>query len=881
MHDARPDPDALLARLNREAKAAQRGRLKIFFGASAGVGKTFDMLSQAHRRKAEGLDVLIGLVETHGRDETAKLAEGLPHLPRQSITHRGVTLAEFDLDAALARKPALLLVDELAHTNAPGARHPKRWQDIEELLAAGIDVYTALNVQHLESLNDVVTRLTGIQVRETVPDTVFDQADEVVLVDIPPDDLLQRLREGKVYLGEQVRARAADHFFKRQNLIALRELALRRMAERVDAQMALEAQPDTRAAGLSERVMVCLGPDAHSSRILRQARRMAARQRASLHAVYAETSRHYRLRPEQQEAVEHHLRLAERMGATVEVVRGEHAARALLEYAARHGITRLVVGRRVRPRLTEFLTGSLADQLVRGAGSVEVLVVANTAPSGGLLRRLLPQVTREPAGYLTVPPVLALATALLFPLQGKTDPDNLIMFYLAVVVAIAARYGTWPSVFATLLSIALFNFCFIQPYYSFTFYETGYAFTFSAMLLTGGVVGMMAGRLRVQALFFRRREQEIARLYAFTKELASLRGFDTIAECAARHIGEAYNASLSVWVPSAAEGMLTRLLGTGEADLRERGAAEWAFQHRQEAGSGTDTLPSARGLYLPLIAHEEVIGVLGVATGDPQGIDLAQRGALEAYTNILASSLLRARHAEEAESNRVEIESERLRSVLLSSISHDLRTPLASIGGITGSLLVSEQGLSNAVKDGLFSVKRQSERLGRLVGNLLNITKIELGGMSLNRQPYFIEEVIGAALQHMQDLFEQRAVSTKVSAENKLIEMDGLLIEQVLINLLENAVKFTKSDGIIRIMVSDHEQAVLVRVADNGPGVPKALQESVFEKFVTGERKDGGSGLGLAICRAIIELHGGRIWVEDNNFGGATFAFTLPLKGTA
>lgn len=872
----RPDPDQLLRQIHRGERTAHRGTLKIFFGACAGVGKTYDMLSDAQQRLKEGMDVVIGIVETHGRGETAELARGFTQLPRRKVSHRGVELEEFDIDAAIARNPALILIDEHAHTNAPGSRHPKRWQDIEELLERGINVYTTLNVQHLESLNDVVARLTGIPVKETVPDTVFDNADDIVLIDLPTDELLQRLRAGKVYVTELVQKRAAEHFFKKKNLVALRELALRRTAERVDAQMGEETGVITRDTLLTERVMVCIGHDALSTRVLRHARRMATRMKAPLFAVYIETKRHYHISRSEQDRVERNLRLAERLGATTQVLRSENAVQEILNFAYTNSITHVVVGRRIRSRFNEFLTGTLADQLVRRANQLEVTLISeNDAPRAGL-PRLIPLLPHTLSAYFYAFLTVAICTGIAMPLRATTDPDNFTMLYMVGVVAVAARFGTLTAIFATLLSVLAFNFFFITPYYSFIFHHPQYYLTFSVMMASGIIVGSMAGKLRVQTLFFREREQEIARLYAFTRELATTRGRTSIAECSVRHIAEGFEAEVSVWMPDE-EGKLQSIAGDKTQDVREQGAVEWAYERRQEAGIGTDTLPSARGLYLPLILHEKSIGVLGIVPLNGKEIDTARMNFLEAFAHILAASLQRAADADSAEQSRVEIESERLRSVLLSSISHDLRTPLASINGLISSLLMSKTEMTEKVKETLQSVHNQASRLARIVTNLLDITRLELGNLSLNRQPYFIAEVIGTALLHVKDIAEQRKINTAIDAKSGLIEMDGILIEQVLVNLIENAIRYTRPDGKIDITVEEQDEKITVAVSDNGRGIPDSVQKRIFDKFYTGGFDEStGSGLGLAICRAIVNLHGGDIWVDNNIMGGATFYFTLP-----
>jgi two-component system sensor histidine kinase KdpD len=878
MTDVRPDPDKLLEQIRRDAAASTRGTLKIFFGACAGVGKTYAMLSEAQRRLKEGTDVVVGIVETHGRDDTAKLAAGLPEIPRKTIMHRGTEIPEFDLDAALARRPALILLDELAHSNAPGSRHPKRWQDAEELLSKGIDVYTTLNVQHLESINDLVARTSGVQVKETVPDTVFDQADHVALIDLPTEELLTRLQSGKVYIGENAQKRAAENFFKKRNLIALRELALRRTAERVDAQMGGESDRvgGGREALLSEKIMVCVGHDSLSGRVIRHAKRLASRMKAQWFAVYVETGRHYRLGKKNQQTVERNLRLAERMGATVCLLKGDNAVEEILAFAYEKGISRIIVGLRHRGWLRDLLAGTLAEKLIRKSDNLEINVITESTGSRNL-GLLFPSLGGRPRSFVYALLVMAFWVAALLPLREKTDPVNLAMIYLVGMMLTSMRFGAWPSVPASLLGVAAFNFFFMEPYYTFDVHNTGYYFTFPAMLVASLLIGSVASRLRLQATFYRRKEQEIRHLFSLAKALSSTRGHENMAEAAAKYIGDVLGAVAMIWYPSEPEGLTAVSNVEMKIDLRERSAATWAFENGQQAGAGTDTLSGTKGRYIPLMEEDAVTGVMGVIPLKGE-LEPEQIAMLEAFSAIIAISLQRASKAREAEKRKVEAEAEKLRSVLLQSISHDLRTPLVSITGLSGQLLEREGELSRKAREMAQVIYEQSDRLSRMVNNVLDITGLESGKVILNRQPYFVEEIVGSALMRLKNILPDDAVHTHIKTKD-LIEADGVLLEQVFANLLENAVKHRSSVAMlsITITVEDKKDFLQVYVVDNGPGVPKGEEQKIFEKFYKG-RRDGGTGLGLAICRAIVEAHGGQIWAKNNEAGGAMFCFTLPKR---
>ncbi|WP_018081570.1 sensor histidine kinase [Asticcacaulis benevestitus] len=890
--DIRPDPDKLLALIGNDEGERARGHLKIFFGSSAGVGKTFAMLTEARRRQAEGRDVMIGVVEHHGRAETRALVEGLPVLPLQAIDHRGVTVHEFDLDAALVRKPSLILMDEFAHTNAPNSRHPKRWQDVEELLDNGIDVYTTLNVQHLDSINDQVARLTGIWVKETVPDTIFDSADEIALIDTPSDELLKRLAEGKVYVAEGANKRAAENFFKKSNLLALREIALRRTAERVDAQSdELNAAMGQNEAQVGQKIMLLIGPDPLSTRLIRHAKRMATRGRAPWYAVYLQSERHERLDEKGRTRIEQYLRLAESLGAQIVRLSGMRPAQDILAYAQQNGFTRIVVGYR-RPKwwLRPF-RGTFAQHLIEASDGIEITVVhgaTGTArepvTAGAIIRPFL----ARPLDYGLATAGVALGTAIAFPFREVTPSNNLAMIYLTVVVIVAARLGLGPSILASMLSVPAFNFFFTDPYYTFNFYDSYYYVTFAFMLVTSLVVGSLTARLSRHARLVSNRERETQILYGLTRGLSAVRGIDAICEVAIRHLSGPFSLDVTVFVRTPS-GLQPYPQGIITTDMREMGAVNWVSANGLMAGRDTDTMPSANGLYLPLLAEKETFGVLGLTARDAghpfNGAEILQ---FEAFASLIAGALQRTRRSDEAAESKVESENEKLRNVLLSSLSHDLRTPLTVMNNSVSTLLRMRKELPRKAMDELTGLWSQLTRLQKFVGNLLDMAAITSGHMKLNFQPYMIQEIIGAALGQVQATKEDRTIGTNISGNLPMVMIDGGLIEQVFINLLENAFQHTRTNGRLDIYVEKDADRLRVRISDDGDGLKDGDEARIFEQFQKGQTlrsdRSGGTGLGLAICRGIVQAHGGMIYAKNNrtlgqNAGshGASFIFTLPI----
>jgi len=901
--ETRPDPDAILARIQSAAptdasspELRGRGRLKIFFGAAAGVGKTFAMLQEAQEKRRGGIEVVVGYVETHKRPETVALLEGLEALPPLSIDYRGVKLREFDLDAALARKPQLLLVDELAHTNAEGLRHTKRWHDVVELLDAGIDVYSTLNVQHIESLNDVVAQITGVVVRETLPDSIIERADEIELVDLPPDDLLERLREGKVYIPEQAR-RAVDSFFRRERLVALRELALRKTAERVNRQVQVERAGVgiTRPWPTTDRLAVCVGPSPLSARVVRTAKRMAATTQSEWLALAVETPS---LSATARESLRRNLRLAERLGAHIVTLSGERVAEEVLAFARTRNVTKIVIGKPARPRWRELLSGSIVDDLIRRSGDIDIHVVkgesemATPAPPG-------PTAQRPPHAYAWTIVIMAACTGIAHAMFPFFSPVNLTMIYMAGVVLTAVKLGAGPAVFASILSPLLFNFFFTKPYYTFAVEDTQYIFTFTVMLVVGLIISGLTRRVQRQGQAVRTRFERTFALYFMTRMLATAADRDAVVRFAKQHIHDVFRVETAILLPDA-DGRLVLDSGGDSGvpnrDLsamgvpawvrspREYAAAQWVFANGKWAGHGTETLPLVSGFYLPLMASGRPLGVLALHIGDESEVfEPDQRHMVETFATLTAAALERTRLTAEAEAARVRAETEQTRSTLLSCVSHDLRTPLATIAGAASTLLDSHRLADADRQDLLQSICDESARLNQLVGKLLEMTRLESGHVAPQREWYPLDDIVGSALSRLDDQLRQHQVETHIPADLPLVWVDGVLVEEVLVNLLENAARYAPPGAHVWIRVDIADGSIRVNVEDDGPGLTPGTEQEIFEKFVrssgTGRRQ--GTGLGLPICRAIVRLHGGRIGAENRREGGARFWFTIPLASEA
>jgi two-component system sensor histidine kinase KdpD len=793
MGESQPNPDALLEHFREETKASKRGKLKVFFGYAAGVGKTYCMLEAARAQAAAGTDVVLGYVEPHARPETEALTLGMQFLAPRIVEYKGVKLKEFDLDAALASKSAIVIVDELAHTNAPGSRHAKRWQDVEELLNAGINVYSTLNVQHIESLNDIVAQISGIQVRETISDNVFDHADSIELVDLPPEELLQRFQEGKVYVPAQAQ-QAMGKFFRLPNLIALRELALRRTADRVNAQGQAARGSEAKVWATSERLLVCVGSSPTSARVIRIAKRMAAALRAPWIAANVDTGSV--ISDASREKLTRNLNLAQQLGAETTTLAGQDVAEEIVKYAHARNVTKIVIGKTGQSRWRELLGKSVVNELLHRSGDVDVYVIrGKEEPAAGVPSGL--SVGRgeiDYGKYAWAVVVTALCTLVAWLMYGLgLSPINQVMVYFLGVAYVAVRYGRGAGIVASVLGVLAFDFFFIDPRISFAVRDTQYIITFAVMLVISVLISTLADRIRRQAEASRQRERRTGVLYRFSRKLAGIAGTHQLVTAAEAQLSENFASEVAIFLPDESGKLKATLGGSASfaANEREIAVAQWVFEHGQLAGTGTDTLPDAQALYLPLGGSQGAVGVLAlrpIELGRFNAPD--QRQMLETLASQIALAIERDTLAEQAQKILVQAEAERLRSSLLSSVSHDLRTPLAVIAGASSSLLESDSSLGESARRELLqTIMDESNRLAMLVDNLLHITRLESGSVAVNKQWYPVEEVIGSALERVKKQLADRKVTTHLPADLPLVKLDGVLIELVLVNLLENAVK--------------------------------------------------------------------------------------------
>jgi two-component system sensor histidine kinase KdpD len=864
--DVRPNPDALLAAFRRESA----GRLKVFLGAAPGVGKTYAMLQGARRLKEEGVDVVVGLVETHGRAETSALVEGLEVLPRRMVEYRGRTIAEFDIDAALARKPKLIVVDELAHTNAPESRHPKRWQDVQELLAAGIDVWTALNIQHLESLADVVSRISGVVVRETVPDRVLQEATDVVLVDITPDELIQRLHEGKVYVPETAR-RATQNFFTAGNLTALRELALRRTADRVDDQMVdyLRQKAIEGPWAASERLLACVGADEVSERVVRRAAQLATGLNAPWTAVYVErVGQEVDVRKANQIAKT--FSLAERLGGDTMRLQGNDYPTEILRLARRENATQIVLGQSHAGPLGRLLGRSLPDAILRSAGSIEIHVVPYEEPPRRLWLRPKLEFSSRGLGVEIAAAFFSVACAVVVgeALTALLRLPNLSMIFLAAVLFSAARFGTRAAVIASFASFVAYNFFFIQPVYTFTVAQPQELFALLIFLVVAVLTGSLTGRVRDQRESVIANAEATQSLFDYSRKLSGASSADDVLWAAAAHLHATLGGQI---VLLAAEGddLQVRAAWPPDAQLDAAAitAARWAQQKNEPAGWGTGTLPSVGYQFRPLVTGRGPIAVCGFEPLAPdQPITAEDERALTAILDQTAIALDRALLALEAVKAATMQENEKVRDALLDSLSHDLRTPLSAIAGAATSLRSLGDKMSPEERlELLSSIEEETARLSRFVANLLDMSRIEAGGLKVKRELVAVGDVVQGAVERSRKAFPKQPVRVSIAPDLPFVRGDDKLLEQVLFNLLDNAHKYAGDSGAI-IHARKEGGDVVLSVTDEGPGVKPADLDRIFEKFYRGGRADGrkaGTGLGLSICRGLVEAMGGTIVAQS------------------
>lgn len=831
------------------------------------------MLSEAHEQRSRGVDVVIGLIETHGRAETQALLRELEQVEMLALEHRGATLREVDVDAILRRKPQLVLIDELAHTNAPGSRHAKRWQDVDDLLEAGIDVFTAVNIQHLESLNDVVAKVTGVRVNETVPDAFLEQADDIELIDIPPAELQQRLREGKVYVPERVE-HALSGFFKTSNLTALRELALRKTADTVDAEMQrLKTQEGAQGSWATrERAVVCIAPNRMASRVVRAAARLGSASHAELIAVYVDSDRQRARSPEEHAAAQEALELASQLGMEVANLSGHDIVSEVIDFAIRRNATLIVVGKPIRPRWREILFGSVVDELVRASGDIDVHVITADATAAPAIRAL--SRPEEPVTVMGVAMVLAMTTlssGLGFALFQGFGIANVAMIYLLGVALCAMRVTRIESAIAAVLSVFCFNFLFVEPRFTFAVSDARYLLLFVVMLAVALVISSLTHQLRGQLRAASERERRTSSLYALSRQLAIGRGKRDMAAMAAKEIRDVFDGDVAVFL---AEGRgLTSLVASEsgfETEPNEGAVAAWVAEHSSQAGLGTDTVPGASALYLPLLGSESTVGVLAFKPY-VSGLGFAQKQHLETFGNSLGLALERAVLAKASNDARVQAESERIRSTLLSSISHDLRTPLTTITGAASSIMEGSQNQLELAAN----IYEESVRLNQQIQNLLDMTRLQTGEVQLDLEWHAPGELIASALRQARAALGMRPVTLEVPDGLPLLWVDGLLVEKALVNLLENAGRHTGPTDSVAISARRDDGVLRILVSDTGPGLPTDEVDALFRPGAKAGSK--GHGLGLAVVKAVIDLHGGDVSARNLKPQGAAFEVSIPL----
>ncbi|MBN9041477.1 MAG: two-component sensor histidine kinase [Rhizobiales bacterium 62-47] len=888
--EQRPSPEALLEAARREESAS--GKLKIFVGAAPGVGKTYELLQSAHAKRRAGVDVVVGVIETHGRAETEALLCGLEVVPLKRLEYRGQFLEEMDLDALIARHPQIALVDELAHTNAPGSRHPKRYLDVEELLSHGIDVYTAVNIQHIESLNDVVAQITHVRVRETVPDSVFDRADAIELIDLTPDDLIQRLKEGKVYMPKQAE-RALEHYFSPGNLTALRELALRRTAERVDEQLLTHMQANAIvgpwAAG--ERILVCVSEDPRAAGLVRYTKRLADRLHAPFTAIAIETRRSLRLSDAERDRLADTLRLTESLGGEALTVPGvgRRIADDIVNFAQGNNVTQIVIGKSTRSRWFELTRGSVVHDLVRRSGNITVHVIAGEELSGEVAPKIAVQTAVrsepfDPLPYLKALGIVLVGLGAAELIQPYFGIENVDLVLLTSVVGVAVRYGLWPSLLAAVAASLCYNFFFLPPIYTFTITDPTNVAAFMLFMVIAMLVSNVAARVRTQADAAIGRIRMNEQLYGFSRKLAGTATLDDVLWATAYQIALMLKMRVVLLLPE--EGLLTVKSGyppEDQLDQADLAAANWAWSNDRPAGRGSDTLPGAKRLFLPMRTGRGPIGVIGI-DNDRTGPLLTpdQRRLLDALVDQGALAIERVLLVEDMDRVKRTVESERLRSALLTSISHDLKTPLASVLGAASTMRDLADALSDAEKrDLLATVIDESERLNRFIANLLDMTKLESGAIVPKTALHDLGEIVGSALRRASKILTRHKIELELAADLPMLELDAVLFEQVLFNLLDNAAKYSPADTTIAIRSRRDGNQVVLQIADEGEGIPSGELESVFDKFYRVQKGDHvrpGTGLGLAISRGFVEaMHGTISAANRSDRRGAVLTIRLPV----
>ena len=884
--ETRPSPEALL----EAAKQEGRGRLKIFLGAAPGVGKTYGMLLSAQAKRREGFDVVVGVVETHGRQETEALLEGLEVVPRREVEYKGHRLTEMDLDAILKRRPQLVLVDELAHTNAPGSRHPKRYLDVEELIAAGIDVFTTLNIQHVESLNDIVARITRIRVRETVPDSILDHADEIEVVDLTPDDLIQRLREGKVYVPHQAE-RAVRHYFQPGNLTALRELALRRTAQRVDDQLLshMRAHAITGPWPAGDRVLVCISEASNTPALIRYARRAADRLHAPCTAIYVETPRTARLTDAERDRIAEYLRLTERLGGSTITIPGRKIADEIVAYAQANNITQIVIGKSDRPRWFEMIHGSVVHDLLRKTAQISVHVISAEAGDPASSKPVATRPRSEPFDLI---PYGGSAAAVLCALgigeliTSFIGFQSVALVFLTAVLVSAITWGLWPALFASMLSVLTFNFFFIPPLYTFTIADPENVVALFFFALVAVIVSNLTAATRAQVVSARARAKTTAELYAFSRKVAGIGTLDDLLWATVFQVSSMLKLNTVLLLPDEESATLNLASAYPPEDVlddADMAAARWCWEHSRPTGRGSDTLPGGKWLFLALRTGSGTVGVLGIDRDTPGPLLTPdERRLLDALADQVAVAIERISLARGLAEARVLAETERMRAALLTSISHDLRTPLASILGTVSSLRSYADKYDASDREELLAtLESEAERLNRFVGNLLDMTRLESGAIELKLDLVDVAEIIGAALERAGSVLARHRIEVSLEPDLPMLRLDPILFDQILFNLLDNAAKYAPEGSRIDLHARRDGDVIAVEVIDEGPGIPPGDLERVFDKFYrvhAQDRRRAGTGLGLAICRGFVEAQGGRIEAQNRqDRSGAIMTVRIPV----
>jgi two-component system sensor histidine kinase KdpD len=883
----RPSPDALLVQANREG----RGKLRIFLGAAPGVGKTFEMLTQGRQRRLEGADVVVGVVETHGRQETEALTNGFEIIPKKRGLYKGRVVAEMDLDAILQRKPQLVLVDELAHTNIEGSRHPKRYLDVEELLATGIDVFTTVNIQHIESLNDVIAQITRIHVRETIPDAVLDEADEIELIDLTADDLLKRLREGKVYVKAQAE-RALGHFFSPGNLTALRELALRKVAQHVDRDMVdyMQAHAIGGPWPASERILACISEHPSAAELVRRTRRVATALKAEWTALYIEGPRHATLSETDKDRVADTLRLAERLGGQTASLPGREIADAILSYARRINVTQIIIAKSERPFWFEILHGSVVRDLIRNSGAISVTAVSprgENIPAKSV--RTAPKL--EPIywrGYLLSAAAVAVTVGAAMIINAFTSRalGSLGMVFLVPVLISAVLYGRRTAFVTAFVSVMSYNFFFLPPLYTFTIADPNNLVQFSVLLFVGIIAGNLAARVRAQADLAAARATAMTELYRFTAKLAGIARLDDILWAASVQIASMLKTNVVILLPNPdtkAPEVRAGFPPDDELDDQDLAAASWSWSHAQPAGRNAETLPGAKRLFLPMRTGEGPVGVAGLQRSDDKTLFTPdERRLLDALLDQTALAIERSKLVEQVDEAQVVAEADKLRVAMLTSLSHDLRTPLASILGSATTLIAGgELYDARQTKDLLQTIREEAERLDRFVGNLLDMSRLEAGALGAKPEPIDVIDLVEASVKRLVRRLANHFVALELPADLPLVTADPLLTEQAFVNLLDNAAKYAPERSTIRVSAEVLANQVLVHVQDEGTGIPEEALPHIFDKFYrakASDRRIAGTGLGLAVARGFVEAFGGSLKAANRqDRTGAVMTIALPI----